>query len=173
MRKAPRKLSSEDEIYECAVRALARRMRSVAELKRVLRSRAAPGSQQTIDVVITRLKEQRYLNDSAYAAAYAGFRRDNEKLGARRVISDLKSRGVHPDVIEKEVRAAYSACEEQTLARDFLRRKRVSRPQSDRDAARIFRALMRAGFSARVALGILKEWDVEDEVVSALETEAE
>src|SRR5438067_1333446 len=120
MRKAPRKLAAEEDLYECAVRALGRRMRSVAELKRLLRARSSEDAGDAIENVITRLKQQRYLNDSAYAAAYAAFRRDNEKFGSRRVISDLKARGVHNDVIEKEVAASYSECDEQQLARDFL-----------------------------------------------------
>ena len=35
----PKKLYTEDELYEYAVGALSRRMRSVAELKRLLRNR--------------------------------------------------------------------------------------------------------------------------------------
>ena len=40
----PRKTDSEDELYQYAVGALGRRMRSVAELKRLLRPREMPSS---------------------------------------------------------------------------------------------------------------------------------
>lgn len=173
MRKGPKKLTTEEELYDCAVRALGRRMRSVAEVKRVLRARGAEDSAEAIESVVTRLKQQRYLNDSAYAAAYSAFRRDNEKFGSRRVVADLRSRGVHNDVIEKEVGASYAECDEQQLARDFLRRKRIVKPTNDRETARAFRALMRAGFSIRTAMKLLKNWNVDDEVISALESEAE
>ncbi|HZU22273.1 MAG TPA: regulatory protein RecX [Terriglobales bacterium] len=173
MRKPAKKLASEDELYECAVRALGRRMRSVAELKRLLRARSSDDAGDAIESVIERLKQQRYLNDSAYAAAYASYRRENEKLGQRRVVADLKARGVHTDVIEQQVAASYAACDEQQLARDFLRRKRIAKPSSEREAARTFRTLVRAGFSMRTALIILKTWNVDDEVISALETEPE
>jgi regulatory protein len=168
-----KRLTTEEELYEYAIGALGRRMRSVAELKRLMRARSGDGTELIIEDVISRLKQQRYLNDSAYAASYAAFRKDNEKFGARRVISDLKMRGVHAAVIEKEVAACYSECDEQQLARDFLRRKRISRPENDREAARVFRALMRAGFSTRIAITILKKWNVDEETVSALESEAE
>lgn len=173
MRKPWKKLATEEALYEAAVQALARRMRTVAELKRLLRNRAEFDSEPLIEAVINRLKQQRYLNDSAYAASYAAFRRDNEKFGARRVATDLKVRGVHTEIIEKTLSACYSEVDEPRLARDFLRRKRIARPENDREAARIFRALMRAGFSTRTALGLLKNWNVDDETIAALESETE
>jgi len=88
-------------------------------------------------------------------------------------MSDLRARGVHADVIEKEVSTCYAECDEQQLARDFLSRKRIHHPENEREAARIFRALMRAGFSTRTGIAILKKWDVDDATVSALETETD
>lgn len=168
-----RKLANEDDLYQYAVGALARRMRTVAELKRLMRARAAEGSADVIESVIARLKEQRYLNDTAYAQTYAAYRRDNERFGPRRVITDLKARGVHSDVIEKAIAAVYRGQDELQLARAFLRRKRITAPQSTREAARIFRALLRAGFSTKTVLTLLKKWDVEEEVLTAFESEAE
>src|SRR5690348_4801936 len=100
----PRKLYTEDELYQYAVGALARRMRSIAELKRLLRARVEAETeigQTLVELVIRRLKDQGYLNDAKYAAAFSSFRRDNEKFGKRRVITDLKAKGVHGEVIEK------------------------------------------------------------------------
>ncbi|HKW77395.1 MAG TPA: RecX family transcriptional regulator, partial [Terriglobales bacterium] len=97
----PRKIyDSEDSLYDYAVRALSRKMRSVAELKRLMRPRVPEGElgELLVEVVIRRLKDQNYLNDSSYAAVYSSFRRDNEKFGRRRVITDLKVKGVHGDV---------------------------------------------------------------------------
>ena len=173
MPRQRKQLGTAEELYEYAVGALGRRMRSVAELKRLLRARSGEGAEQVIEQVISRLKQQRYLNDSTYAASYAALRKDNQKFGVRRVVSELKARGIHADVIDKEVAACYSECDEQQLARDFLRRKRIPRPQNHREAARIFRALMRAGFSMQTAITILKKWNVAEETVSALESEAE
>ena len=164
----------ESALYEYAVGALARKMRSVAELKRLLRQRVPEGdeSETLVDAVIARLKEQRYLNDSAYAAAYSSYRRENEKFGRLRVITDLKVRGVHGDVIAKAVSSAYSGTNEEKLAREFLRRKRIKKPTTAKDAARVFRALLRAGYTSRTIFRILKQWDVDEEVLTALESEA-
>ena len=169
-----RKTYDQETLYEYAVGALARKMRSVAELKRLLRRRLPEGdeSEAMVEAVIARLKARKYLNDSDYAAAYSSYRKENEKFGRLRVITDLKARGVHGDVISKAVSDAYAGAGEEKLAREYLRRKRVKKPATAKDAARLFRALMRAGYTSRTIIRILKQWDVDDEVLTALESEA-
>ena len=172
----PRKLFTEDELYEYAVGALARRMRSIAELKRLLRRRVESETeigQTLVELIIRRLKDQGYLNDARYAAAYSSFRRDNEKFGRRRVVTDLKAKGVHGEVIDKAVNAAYDEVNEEKQAREYLRRKRLVKPANQKEAARIFRNLMRAGFASRTIFTILKKWDVEEEMLTALEEQLE
>src|SRR5271165_1228900 len=128
-----RKTYSEDELYEYAVGALARRMRTVAELKRLLRARVEDADskygQTLIDLVIRRLKDRGYLNDSHYAASFSSLRRDNQKFGRRRVVTDLKIKGVHGDVIDKAVDAAFEGVSEEKQAREYLRKKRMAKPQ--------------------------------------------
>src|ERR1700740_3187773 len=95
-----RKLETEDELYDYAIAALARRMRSIAELKRMLRQRVDAQTEigkTLLEVVVRRLKDRGYLNDQHYATAYSAFRRDNEKFGRRRVVTDLKAKGVHEE----------------------------------------------------------------------------
>ena len=174
----PKKRSySEDELYEYAVGALARRMRTVAELKRAMRARVEDSEseygQTLIELVIRRLKDHGYLNDSQYAAAFSSMRRDNQKLGRRRVITELKTRGVHAAVIDKAVEAAFEGVSEEKQAREYLRKKRMEKPKDRKQAARIFRQLVRAGFRTKTILTILKNWDVDDETLTALEAEAD
>src|SRR5258705_822878 len=172
----PKKTDSEDVLYEYAVGALARHMRSVAELKRLLRPRVEADTEYgktLVELVIRRLKDQGYLNDARYAAAYSSFRRDNEKFGRRRVVTDLKAKGVHGEVIDKAVDSVYDAVNEEKQARDYLHRKRLQKPKNQEQSARVFRQLMRAGFGARTIFTILKKWDVDDETLTALEGELE
>jgi len=171
----PPKTYTENELYEYAVGALSRRMRTVAELKRLLRQRveSETGLGQTlVELVIRRLKDQGYVNDSAYAATYSSLRRDNEKFGRMRVITDLKAKGVHGEIIEQAVSSAYDEVNEEKQARAYLKRKRLRKPENQKEAARIFRNLARAGFGASTILRILKKWDVEEETLSALESES-
>ena len=169
-----RRLETEDELYQYAISALGRRMRSVAELKRLLRQRVEKDTelgQTLVEIVIRRLKDQGYLSDAKYAAAYSAFRRDNEKFGRRRVITDLKAKGVHGEVLDKAVEHAYAEVDEEKLAREHLRKKRLKKPGNQKEAARIFRQLMRAGFGAKTIFKILKKWDVDEEMMEALEGE--
>src|SRR5215468_10311031 len=170
------RLKTEGELYEYAVGALARRMRSIAELKRLLRQRVDAESEigkTLVELVIRRLKDQGYLNDAKYAAAISNLRRDNEKFGRRRIVTELKARGVHGELIEKAADAAFTEISEEKQAREFLRRKRLEKPGTQKEAARIFRQLMRAGFSTNIAFTILKKWDVDSDLLSTLEGEAE
>jgi regulatory protein len=172
----PKKTDSEDVLYEYAVGALARRMRSVAEMKRLLRPRVDAETEYgktLVELVIRRLKDRGYLNDAKYAAAYSSFRRDNEKFGRRRVITDLKAKGVHGEMIEQAVDSVYDEVNDEKQAREYLRRKRLQKPGNQKQAARIFRQLVRAGFGAKTIFAILKKWDVDDETLSALEGEVE
>ncbi|MGA9508730.1 MAG: regulatory protein RecX [Candidatus Sulfotelmatobacter sp.] len=172
----PKKRSySEDELYEYAVGALARRMRTVAELKRLFRARVEDAEleygQTLIELVIRRLKDRGYLNDSQYAAYFSSLRRDNQKFGRRRVITDLKIKGVHGEIIEKAVDAAFDGVSEEKQAREYLRRKRIAKPKDQKATARIFRQLARAGFRTKTIFAILKSWDVDEETLGSLETE--
>ena len=60
---------------------------------------------------------------------------------------------------------------EENLARDYLRRKRLQKPKDQKQAARIFRNLMRAGFGSKTIFTILKKWDVDEETLTELENE--
>jgi len=163
------------ELYDYAVGSLARKMRTVAELKRLLRQRVEPseGGAMAVEVVIAKLKEQKYLNDSRYAASYSQYRQSNEKFGRRRVVTDLKAKGVHSEVTQQAVNAAYEGVNEEQLARQFLERKRLKKPQNERESGRIFRTLVRGGFSAGTIFKVLKRWNVDDEVLTALSSEAD
>jgi regulatory protein len=173
----PKKKSySEDELYEYAVAALARRMRTVAELKRLFRSRIEDAESEygrtLIELVIRRLKDRGYLNDSQYAAYFSSLRRDNQKFGRQRVVTDLKIKGVHGDVIDKAVDAAFEGVSEEKQAREYLRKKRLVKPKDQKEAARVFRQLARGGFGTRTIFSILKKWDVDEETLTALEGES-
>jgi regulatory protein len=165
------KTYTEEQLYDYAVKSLARRMRSTAELKRALRQRVEADTelgQTLVELVTRKLKDQGYLNDSQYAAAYSSFRRDNEKFGKRRVVTDLKAKGVHGDVIAKAVDDIYEDVNEETQARAYLRRKRIQKPKNEKETARIFRGLLRAGFGSKTIFTILKKWDVDDATLTML-----
>src|SRR6202167_3847160 len=126
-----KKFYSEEELYEYAVGALARRMRTVAELKRLLRARVETETeygQTLVELIIRRLKDRGYLNDSQYAAYFSSLRRDNQKFGRMRVVTDLKAKGMHSDVIEQAVGTAFEGISEERQAPENLGRKGLGKP---------------------------------------------
>jgi regulatory protein len=168
------KFYSEEELYEYAVGALARRMRTVAELKRLLRARVEAETEYgktLVELIIRRLKDNGYLNDSQYAAYFSALRRDNQKFGRRRVVTELRLKGMHADLIDNAVDTAFADVNEEKQAREYLRRKRLAKPQNQKETARVFRQLERGGFGAKTIFTILKKWDVDDEVLTQLENE--
>jgi regulatory protein len=174
--KRTQKIYDEAMLYEYAVGALGRKMRTVAELKRLMREKVRQQGEigeLLVEVVIAKLKEQKYLNDTNYAESYSRFRRENEKFGRMRVVQELKAKGVHGEVIEKTVGMAYEGVNEEQLAREYLRRKRIKKPATQKEAAKVFRAMVRAGFRSRAIFHILKSWEVDEETITALEGEAE
>ena len=129
----PRAFLNEAGLYDYAVKALGRRMRTEVELRRLMQTRVEPGDrgEAVIHAVIKRLKEYGYLDDAAYAETYARLRQENEKLGSRRVRQDLKQKGVKADLVEETLDARYGATDEEALARQHLERKRIKKPENE------------------------------------------
>jgi regulatory protein len=167
----PKTFLNESGLYDYAVKALGRRMRTEAELRRLMRTRVEPDTrgEDTIQFVITRLKEQHYIDDRSYAETYARLRHENEKLGQRRVRQALGQRGVSSTIVDQVVAESYAKTDEETLARQYLERKRLRKPLNEKETARVMRRLVAAGFSISVIYRILRRWNVPDECLTALD----
>jgi regulatory protein len=170
--KQPRPPMNEAELFDYAVKALGRRMRTEAELRQQMRARVESDEAGVakIAAVVHRLKEYGYLSDASFAETYTRLRHENEKFGQRRVKQDLKQKGVPEPLIEEAIEARYGQTDEAVLARQFLERKRLRPPQDQKETARIMRRLVMAGFSGGTIRKVLQEWKVEDEALGALES---
>jgi regulatory protein len=171
----PKTFLNESGLYNYAVKALGRRMRTEAELRRLMGARVepGPGGEGVIQAVITRLKEQRYLDDRSYAETFSRLRRENDKFGQRRVRQALGQKGVSSKIVEQVVTESYAKTDEETLARQYLDCKRLRKPADEKETARVMRRLVAAGFSIGVIYRILRQWDVADESLSALDNLAD
>jgi regulatory protein len=168
----------EAALFEYAVSALARKMRSVRDLKRLMRGRAEEGDagERAMDSVVARLKQLNYLSDTRFAADYTRLRKENEKFGRRRVQQDLVQKGVHKELIASTIAEAYEDVDEVGLAREYIARKRMKKPEGEdakKQAARVMGRLMRAGFSAGAILKVLRDWDVDVDEVEEPEMESD
>jgi regulatory protein len=157
-------------LLEYAVGALARRMRTERDLRRLMRGRAEEGEvgARAVDAVVVRLKELGYLSDERFAEGYARVRKESEKLGRRRVQQDLMLKGVGKELVASTLDAAYEDVDEVSLARQYIARKRMKQPggeNAQKETSRAMNRLLRAGFSSRAIYKVLREWDVPQELM--------
>jgi len=167
----PREFLNEAGLYAYGVKALGRRMRTVSDLRRLMKARVERGEagEGQISAALGRLKEHGYLDDAAFAETYARLRQENEKFGVRRVRQDLQQKGVDKELIAGTLEARYGQTNEEALAREYLEKKRIRKPENPKETARVMRRLVTAGFSTGVIYKILRQWDVPEEALAALE----
>jgi len=148
MRSAPRKLSSETELYAAAVNSLARRAYSVYEMRTYLERRAE--DKDAVKSVLARLKELDYLDDARYARQFVRLHTESRKQGPFRIARDLRARGVPDRHIEAALAERSPDSSESALVRARLDRriKTLRGPLDERRVASLYRSLLRAGFSA-------------------------
>ena len=109
-------------LFEYAVGVLARKARTVRDLRRLMKARAEEGEagERAMDAVVLRLKELNYLSDTRFAADYTRVRKEHEKFGKRRVQQDLAMKGVGKELVAETIAAAYEDVDEVTLAREYV-----------------------------------------------------
>jgi regulatory protein len=161
-RKKPEPLD-EAALYDYAVGALARQMRTVAELKRLMSRRVEPGEagETKVAAVVTRLLDQRYLDDPAFASTYTRLRQENQSFGKRRVQQELTRKGVKGELVASTIESAYAQVSEEDLARRYIARKRITKPKDEKETARLIRRLVGAGFSFAIISKLLKSWEID------------
>src|SRR5271163_3969769 len=116
-----RKLDSEGELYDVAVRALMRRGHSVNELQKLLARRAE--NELLVKVVLARLRENGQLDDAKYAKQFVRQRTEIRRQGKFRIIRDLRARGVADEHIDAALAEAAGQTDETELVRQRIERK--------------------------------------------------
>lgn len=146
-------------LLQYAAKSLGARMQSERDLRRKLRDRAEPGpaGADTVDAVIAKLIELRYLSDERFAADFARLRQENRSFGRRRVQQDLQQKGIGGELIATTLETAYENVDEAELVRQYMERKRLQPPTDDKSTARILRRLTGAGFSTKTIFKVLRE----------------
>jgi regulatory protein len=163
--RSRRRLEPLDEaaLYQYAVGALARQMRTVAELKRLMSRRVEQGEvgETKMAAVVSRLADQHYLDDRAFATTYTRLRQENQSFGKRRVQQELTRKGVQAELVASTLETAYAQVSEEELVRRYVARKRISKPQDEKETARLVRRLVGAGFSFAIISTLLKSWELD------------
>jgi len=144
----PRDKKEPPEPFAVALRLLARRPYSVAELRRALERRFPENP--AVAAAIARLRELRYLDDKKFAAQYASSLARNKSFGRYRVRRELKAKLVNYKFIEPALDQAYEETDERQLLRRVLDKKvRLLRlPVTPAKLASLCQSLLRHGFRA-------------------------
>lgn len=158
---------------EFAIRSLSSKMKTVRDLRRKMAERAEPGDSgiTLVDAVIDKLQELGYLSDERFAADYTRLRKENEKFGRRRVQQSLMQKGIAQELTRSTLAEAYDDVDEVALAKQYVERKRMKRPENEKEVARSMRRLVAAGFSTKAVWKVLRGWGADVEEVDVNDEE--
>lgn len=156
-----RDTEAERRLWDAALRFLAPRPRSRAEVRRRLlaprRGREAPDA-QAVERVLERLQEQGLLDDQQFAAFWVENRDRFSPRGARAIAQELRQRGVSRETVEEAT--APELDEERALAAGRQRLRAVAGLDFADFRARLGPFLLRRGFSYEVAREAVRHlWD--------------
>ena len=157
-----RRVETESELYEAAVRALMRRAYSAHEMKQLLGQRTE--DDHLLGTVMDRLKRAKMIDDERFAKQFVRQRTEIRRQGKFRIARDLRARGVLDRHIEAALAETAKETDEAAIVRQRLERKlRSFRGEIDENKmASMYRSLLRAGFSADVVRRELKAVVKED-----------
>ena len=170
-RSRPRKLDTEDELYDVALRALMRRAHSVHEMKQKLARRTK--NELLVRVVMARLKENGQLDDEHYAQQFTRNRTQSRKQGKFRVQRELRARGVADSVINSALEQSATQNDPAVVVRERIERKLKSCRSEidDKKIASIYGSLLRAGFPSDLIRTELKRVTSEEVPEPATDSE--
>lgn len=149
--RAPRTLDPEkarERTFQRAVKLLAAKPRSVAELRERLLERQWT-DETVVDAVLARLGEYGYLNDEQYALGYASFQVRQKPVGRGRLQRALALKKVDRETADEAIRKVFEETpEEQLIEQAIERRTRLrGRPETRAETKSLFDHLLRQGFS--------------------------
>ena len=131
----------EPSLRERALRLLARREHSRAELARKLRTYASPAEE--LETLLEDLSRRKLLSDERYAESRAHAL--SRKYGAARIAHELRAKGLGKELAEQASEAARAT--EVERAREIWRRKFRVAPRTREERAKQMRFLQSRGFS--------------------------
>ena len=133
--------------FERAIKLLAAKPRSVAELRERLLQRKGT-TEAVVETVIARLREYGYLDDERFAFSYASYKVKQKPLGRRRLERDLKVKKIDSGVANEALEMVFAETpEEQLIDRAIAKRIRIrGKPKNRAEAKSLFEHLLRRGF---------------------------
>jgi regulatory protein len=137
------------ELYSRAVRLLARREHTRAELARKL---APHGTEEEIETVLNELARSGLQSDARFAESY--LRSQAGRFGGARLRQTLRQKGVCAELVQTQVK---DLPDELARARVVWQKKFAAAPADAKEWAKQARFLQGRGFSSEIIRKLLKE----------------
>jgi len=126
--------------YKKALDLLSRRNHSAEMMRQKLRIRQFPN--EVIDIIVSRLVENRYIDDEFYAEGYLEYLLAKNNLGKTMLVHKLKSKGVSREIAEELVAKVSDEYDEhalRTIGEKLLRKNKMTQEK-------MVRSLINKGF---------------------------
>jgi regulatory protein len=149
-------LDRKDTAYVTAIRLLAGRELSAAQLRNKLADREH--TPDDIERAISLLLEQGSLDDARVARAYVATALGIKGRGRLRIQRELQAMGIDRDVAAQALGEAFGDVDERALIKKALDKKLRGRATIDSPAAyaRVYQFLMRQGFSPAAVAAVMR-----------------
>jgi regulatory protein len=145
--------SEVERAIDLAYKAVARKERTVAELRTCLeRKRVEPAA---IELAVDELTGAGFLDDARYAVRFAEDKRELEQWGSDRIARDLAKRGIAPELIDAALCDSTRESELGT-ALLLLEQRFPVPPRDDRERDRAWRMLVRRGYAPEIAYDAIR-----------------
>jgi regulatory protein len=139
-----------------ALRFLKIRPRSIGELKEKLEGKEF--SDAEIEITIHNLMASGLLDDRAFTKSWINYRLARP-FGFRRIIQELKHKGIDPEIIEGALSEAKESYSPESIALDLAQRRWQRLPDIDpvKKKKRVLDFLLRRGFEVDLVMKVIKK----------------
>jgi regulatory protein len=142
-----------------SLRFLKIRPRSIEELKEKLESKGFSSTE--IDTAVLELTASGLLDDRAFTKSWINYRLARP-FGFRRIIQELKAKGIEKETIEQAVGEIQGSYSQENVVLELARRRLQRLPAIDgvKKKKRVLDFLLRRGFEPDIVLRVLNShWD--------------
>jgi regulatory protein len=143
-------MTDAERCYVAALRILGYRFNSELELRRKLQRKKF--EKPVVDATIARLREEKWLDDERFAGAFARTR-SRKRIGAKRIVLELRAAGVDDGVASRAVRENIDPEKEREQLRALIARR------SHLERNKLAQYLLKQGYDAALIWELIRDPD--------------
>jgi len=147
-----------EQCYLAALRILGYRFNSELELRRKLQRKNF--EKGVIDAALARLRDEKWLDDERFAAAFVRMRA-RKRIGAKRIVYELRAAGIDDDVAKRAVAENADPDREREQLRALIAR-RAGLLETPEGRNKLAAYLLKQGYDAPLVWETLRAYDQSD-----------